>query len=52
MSQKGKVQLAFVITAPPDQVAEGDRLFKSHAPWMEGDPPPGHSLMTATRTGE
>ena len=35
MSQKGKVQLSFVIVAPPDQVAEGDRLFKSHAPWME-----------------
>ena len=32
MSQKGKVQLAFVITAPPDQMAGGDRLFKSHAP--------------------
>ena len=35
MSQKGKVQLTFVIVAPPDQVAEGDRLFKTHAPWME-----------------
>ena len=28
-------QLTFVIVAPPDQVAEGDRIFKSHAPWME-----------------
>ena len=35
MSQKGKVQLTFIIVAPPDQVAEGDRLFKTHAPWME-----------------
>jgi hypothetical protein len=35
MSQKGKVQLTFLITAPPDQVAEGDRIFQSHAPWME-----------------
>ena len=35
MAQKGKVQLAYVITAPPDQVAEGDRVFKSHAAWME-----------------
>ena len=35
MSQKGKIQLTFIIIAPPDQVAEGDRLFSSHAPWME-----------------
>ena len=35
MSQKGKIQLTFIIIAPPDQVAEGDRLFASHAPWME-----------------
>ena len=33
MSQEGKVQLTFTIVAPPDQVAEGDRLFRSHAPW-------------------
>ena len=35
MSHKGKVQLIFIIVAPPDQVAEGDRLFTTHAPWME-----------------
>ena len=35
MSQKGKIQLTFIIIAPPDQVAEGDRLFATHAPWME-----------------
>lgn len=35
MSHKGKVQLTFIIVAPPDQVAEGDRLFRSHGPWME-----------------
>lgn len=35
MSNKGRVQLIFVIIAPPNQVAEGDRLFRSHAPWME-----------------
>jgi hypothetical protein len=34
MAHQGKIQLTFVITAPPDQVAEGDRLFKSHAAWM------------------
>ena len=35
MAHKGKVQLAYVISAPPGEVAEGDRLFKSHAAWME-----------------
>ena len=34
MSQKGKIQLAFIIVAPPDLVAEGDRIFKTHAPWL------------------
>ncbi len=32
----GKIQLIYVITAAPDQVAEGDRIFQSHRPWMEG----------------
>ncbi len=35
MAHKGKIQLTFVFAAPPDQVEEGDRLFRSHAPWME-----------------
>ena len=35
MAYKGKIQLTFIIVAPPDQVEEGDRLFRSHAPWME-----------------
>lgn len=35
MAYKGKVQLTFVIVAPPDLAAEGDRLFRTHAPWME-----------------
>ncbi len=35
MAYKGKIQLTLIITAPPDQVAEGDRLFRSHGPWME-----------------
>ena len=35
MSHKGKIQLVIVITAPADQVAEGDRIFSTHAPWME-----------------
>ena len=35
MANKGKIQLTFVIVAPPDQVAEGDRIFGTHGPWME-----------------
>ena len=35
MSFQGKTELIYVIVAPPDQVAEGDRIFASHAPWMK-----------------
>ena len=35
MAHHGKIQLTYVIVAPADQVEEGDRLFRSHAPWME-----------------
>lgn len=35
MAHRGKIQLTYVIVAPPDQVEEGDRIFQSHAPWME-----------------
>jgi hypothetical protein len=35
MAYKGKTQLTLIIVAPPDQVEEGDRIFRSHAPWME-----------------
>lgn len=35
MSHKGKIQLTFIIVAPQNQVEEGDRIFRSHGPWME-----------------
>jgi hypothetical protein len=35
MTYHDKIQLTAIIIAPPDQVAEGDRVFKSHAAWME-----------------
>jgi hypothetical protein len=35
MSLKGTTQLTFIIVAPPDQVAEGYRIFRSHATWKE-----------------
>jgi hypothetical protein len=34
MSHRGNVQLTIIFTATPDLVAEGDRLFESHARWM------------------
>ena len=35
MTYHDKIQLTAIIIAPPDQEAEGDRLFKSHGVWME-----------------
>lgn len=35
MAHKGKIQLIYVISAPPDEVDEGDRIFQSHASWMK-----------------
>ena len=35
MAHKNKIQLTFIIIAPPDQVEEGERIFRSHSPWME-----------------
>ena len=35
MARHGNTQLTFVITASPDQVEEGDRIFRSHVKWME-----------------
>jgi hypothetical protein len=35
MANEGKIHLNYVIIAPADQVAEGDRIFRSHRSWME-----------------
>ncbi len=35
MAHKGKTQISFIFTVPADLVAEGDRIFASHAAWME-----------------
>jgi len=35
MAHKGKTQISFIFTVPPNLVAEGDRIFASHASWME-----------------
>lgn len=35
MAHKGNIQFAMIFTVSPENVAEGDRIFKSHAAWME-----------------
>lgn len=35
MARKNKIQFTMVFTVSADQVAEGDRIFRSHAKWME-----------------
>ena len=35
MAYKGKSQITIVFTATPDLVGEGDRIFESHAKWIE-----------------
>lgn len=32
---KGKTHLLYFIVAPPELVEEGDRIFRSHGPWMK-----------------
>jgi len=43
MTYHDKIKLTLLIIAPPDQEAEGDRVFKLHGAWMES---------THYRTGE
>ena len=35
MTYHDKTQLCIIMIAPPELVAEGDRLVKSHGAWME-----------------
>ncbi len=41
MSQLGKSHLMIMWTVGADDVAEGDRIFASHGPWMKGHPREG-----------
>ena len=43
MTYHDKIQVAAIFIAPPDQAAEGDRIWQSHASWM---------ASTHHRTGE
>ena len=35
MAHQGNIQLTYVMVAPPEEEAEGDRIFESHGRWME-----------------
>ncbi len=35
MAHKGKIQFTVVFSVPEEHTAEGDRIFQSHAQWIE-----------------
>lgn len=35
MARKGKLQFTMIFSVPANQESEGDRIFKSHAAWLE-----------------
>lgn len=45
MSHTGKSRLIIMFTVGPDDVAEGDRIFASHAEWMKGHPRKGDAAL-------
>ena len=45
MSQLGKSHLMIMWTVGADDVAEGDRIFASHGPWMKGHPREGDAAL-------
>ena len=49
MSDQGKTNIVILWTIPPEDVAEGDRMFASHARWMRGHPREGDEALLAYR---
>ena len=45
MSSTGKSQLIIMFTVVPEDVAEGDRIFASHAEWMRTHPRDGDAAL-------
>lgn len=35
MARKGNLQFTMIFTTSPENVSEGDQIFRSHAAWME-----------------
>jgi hypothetical protein len=49
MSDVGKANIVVMWKVPPDEVAEGDRIFASHVEWMEGHPRDGDTALLSYR---
>jgi hypothetical protein len=45
MSDVGKTNVVIMFTVGPEDVAEGDRIFDSHADWMTGHPRDGDTAL-------
>lgn len=45
MDNLGKAHLIIMWTVGPEDVAEGDRLFESHAQWMQDHPREGDTAL-------
>src|SRR3712207_627130 len=45
MADRGKTNIVVMWTVGPDDVAEGDRIFESHAAWMTGHPRDGDAAL-------
>ncbi len=45
MSNLGKTHIIIMWKVGPDDVAEGDRIFASHAEWMKGHPREGDTAL-------
>jgi hypothetical protein len=50
MDEQGRTNIVAVWTATtPEQVAEGDRIFRSHAEWMKGHSRSGDTALLSYR---
>jgi hypothetical protein len=49
MSDRGKTNICIMWVVGPDNVAEGDRIFESHARWMTGHPREGDEALLSYR---
>jgi len=49
MPDNGKTNIVVMWTAAPDDVAEGDRIFQSHAGWMTGHSREGDTALLSYR---
>ena len=45
MADRGKTNIVVMWTVGPDEDAEGDRIFASHAAWMTGHPREGDAAL-------